>query len=56
MTDSNTRIPIGSDVTQRTLMQPAFSNDLLEQVTSRANQQEAWKRVRANKGLLALME
>ena len=50
MTDSNTRIPIGSDVTQRTLMQPAFSNDLLEQVTSRANQQEAWKRVRANKG------
>jgi len=50
MTDLRTRIPSGSDVTQRTIMQPAFSHDLLEQVLTRANLQAAWKHVRANKG------
>jgi len=50
MTDLNTRTPPGDDVTQRTVMKPAFSTDLLEQVLSRANLQVAWKRVRANKG------
>ena len=40
----------GSDVTQRTVTKPAFSNDLLEQVLTRANLQAAWKHVRANKG------
>lgn len=50
MTDLKARTPPGDDVTQRTLMKPAFSTDLLEQVLSRANLQAAWKRVRANKG------
>ena len=50
MTDLSTRMPSGSDVTQRTIMQPAFSFDLLEQVLSRANLQAAWNHVRANKG------
>ena len=50
MTDLNTRTPPGDDATQRTDLKPAFSNDLLEQMLSRANLQEAWRRVRANKG------
>ncbi len=50
MTDLNARIPSGSDVAQRTAMKPAFSDDLLESVLSKANLQQAWKQVRANKG------
>lgn len=50
MTDLNARMPTGTDVIQRTIMKPALSDDLLEQVLSRANLQEAWKHVRANKG------
>ena len=50
MTDLNTRMPPGSDVAQRTVMKPAFSNDLLDAVLHRANLQQAWKQVRANKG------
>ena len=50
MTDLNTRTPPGDDATQRTDLKSAFSNDLLEQMLSRANLQEAWRRVRANKG------
>ena len=50
MTDLSARIPSGSDVTQRTIMQPAFSEDLLEQVLTGGNLQAAWKHVRANKG------
>ena len=50
MSDLNTRIPSGSDVTQRTDPKPAFSNNLFEQVVHPANLQQAWKRVRANKG------
>ena len=50
MTDLSTRMPSCSDVIQRTIMQPAFSFDLLEQVLSRANLQAAWNHVRANKG------
>lgn len=50
MTDLNTRTPSGDDATQRTDLKPAFSDDLLEQMLSRANLQEAWRRVRANKG------
>ena len=50
MTDLNTRTPSGDDATQRTIMKPAFSHDLLEQVLNRANLQAAWARVRANKG------
>jgi len=50
MTDLSARMPSGSDVTQRTVVQPAFSVDLLEQVLTRANLQAAWKHVRANKG------
>ncbi|MCG8518078.1 MAG: group II intron reverse transcriptase/maturase [Pseudomonadales bacterium] len=46
----NTRMPTGSDVAQRTAMKPAFSNDLLDAVLHRANLQQAWKQVRANKG------
>src|SRR5690554_5851501 len=43
-------MPSGSDVAQRTAMKPAFSNDLLDAVLQRANLQQAWKQVRANKG------
>lgn len=50
MADLNTRMPTGSDVAQRTAMKPAFSNDLLDAVLHRANLQQAWKQVRANKG------
>ena len=50
MTDLNTRMPTGNDVTQRTDTKPAFSNDLLDAVLQRANLQQAWKQVRANKG------
>lgn len=50
MTDLNTRMPTGNDVAQRTVMKPAFSDDLLEAMLNRANLQQAWKQVRANKG------
>ena len=43
-------MPPGNDVTQRIDSQPAFSNDLFEQVLKPANLQRAWKQVRANKG------
>lgn len=46
----NTRMPTGSDVTQRIDEQPAFSADLLELILRPANILAAWKRVRANKG------
>lgn len=46
----NTRMPTGSDVTQRIDEQPAFSADLLELILRPANTLAAWKRVRANKG------
>ncbi len=50
MSDLNTRMPSGSDVSQRIDVQPAFSNDLFELMLQPANLQQAWKRVRANKG------
>lgn len=50
MSDLNTRIPSGSDVTQRTDKQPVFSEILLELTLKPSNILEAWKRVRANKG------
>lgn len=50
MSNLNTRMPPGNDMTQRTDPQPAFSNDLFEQVLKPANLQRAWKQVRANKG------
>lgn len=46
----NTRIPTGSDVTQRIDEQPAFNADLLGLAFQSANILAAWKRVRANKG------
>ncbi|MDS1310083.1 hypothetical protein [Marinobacter xiaoshiensis] len=45
----NTRMPPGNDVAQRTVTKPAFSNDLLDAVLQRANLQQAWKQIRANK-------
>tara|TARA_R110000744_G_scaffold91275_5_gene177155 strand:- start:4333 stop:5622 length:1290 start_codon:yes stop_codon:yes gene_type:complete len=43
-------MPSGSDVTQRTDKQPAFSAHLLEPILQPSNILQAWKRVRANKG------
>ncbi len=50
MSDLNTRMPSGSDVTQRTDMKPVFSAHLLEPILQPANILQAWKRVRVNKG------
>lgn len=50
MTHLNTRTPSGEDVTQRSVLKPAFSQSLLEQVLLRDNLYTAWQRVRANKG------
>ena len=50
LSDLNTRMPSGTDVTQRTDMKPAFSAHLLEPILQPANILQAWKRVRANKG------
>jgi RNA-directed DNA polymerase len=46
----NTQTPSGGDVTQRRDMQPAFSDNLFEQVLHHENILKAWKQVRANKG------
>jgi RNA-directed DNA polymerase len=50
LSDLNTRMPSGSDVTQRIDKQPAFSVYLLELILQSSNILQAWKRVRANNG------
>lgn len=50
MSDLNTRMPSGNDVTQRTDKKPAFSAHLLELILQPSNILVAWKQVRANKG------
>lgn len=50
MSNLNTRMPYGNDVTQRNDLKPAFNLDLLERVLLPENLQAAWKQVRANKG------
>ena len=54
MSDLNTRIPSGSDVTQRINEQPAFGVDVLELALQPSNILAAWKRVRANKGVAGI--
>ena len=49
MSDLNTRMPSGSDVTQRTDEQPVIRN-LLELFLKPSNLVSACKQVRANKG------
>ena len=44
------RTPTGDGVIQRAHKQPAFSDDLLEQVLQGENLHTAWKQVRANEG------
>jgi len=46
----NTQTPTGGDVTQRSDLKPAFSDNLFERVLQRENILKAWQRVRANKG------
>jgi RNA-directed DNA polymerase len=50
LSNLNTRMPTGNDVTQRIGLKPAFSNNLFEQMLQPANLQQAWRQVRANKG------
>ncbi len=50
MSNLNTLMPTGNDVTQRIDLKPAFSNNLFEQMLQPANLLQAWKQVRANKG------
>lgn len=50
MSNLNTRMPNGDDVTQRIDPKPAFSSDLFEQVLMPSNLHRAWEQVRANKG------
>mgnify|MGYP003386963204 CR=1 FL=1 len=56
MTDLKARILPGSGVIQRTLMQRAFSSDLLEQVVSRVNLQGHGNVFEPIRGLLALIK
>jgi RNA-directed DNA polymerase len=46
----NARTPSGDDVTQRSDLKPAFSDNLFERVLQRDNILKAWQRVRTNKG------
>ena len=50
LSDLNTRIPSGNDVTQRNDKKPAFGNNLFDRILHPDNLQRAWKQVRANKG------
>ncbi len=51
MGDSQSSVnPNGGDALRRGAMQPALHEDLMAQVVDRTNMQQAWKRVKANKG------
>ncbi len=50
MTHLTTQTPTGGDVTQRSDLKPAFSDNLFDRVVHRDNILKAWHRVRANKG------
>jgi len=47
---NNATTPTGAYIAQREAMQPAFTNNLFEQVFTADNLKRAWKQVRANKG------
>ena len=42
--------PTGDSLAQRAAMQPAFTQDLFDEVLTSANLKRAWQQVRANKG------
>ncbi|MFT6735480.1 MAG: RNA-directed DNA polymerase, partial [Polaribacter sp.] len=47
---NNSTTPSGDYFVQRADMQPAFNNNLFDEVLAAPNLKRAWKQVRANKG------
>ena len=50
MSLNHSQLPSGNESVQRSIMQPALSENLFEQMLSPSNLRTAWKRVKSNKG------